>query len=134
MVSFFFLSQYKTQGNAAIQQEKFTEAIELYTKAIEIDESNYIYYSNRSAAYLRMKDGFNALKDAEKCVELNPDFAEGYSRKGRSLLLLERIYEAKEAYESGIERFPHDQCLHDGLEEVEEYEYDLLSKRANNFF
>ena len=78
--------QFKAAGNAALQAGNLTEAIESYTKAINADGTNHVYYSNRSAAYLKKGDGNNALEDANSTVAINPEFSKGYSRKGGELL------------------------------------------------
>ena len=70
---------------AALQAGNPSEAIEFYTKAINLDGANHVYFSNRSAAYLKKGDAHNALEDAVSCLGLNPEFAKGYSRKGAAL-------------------------------------------------
>ena len=42
-------------------------------------------YSNRSGAYASLKDFNNAAKDADKTVELKPDWPKGWGRKGAAL-------------------------------------------------
>ena len=79
--------QFKTAGNKALQAGNLTEAIENYTKAINCDGTNHVYYSNRSAAYLKKGDGNNALEDAKSTIAINPEFSKGYSRKGGEFML-----------------------------------------------
>mmetsp|Transcript_2543 Transcript_2543/g.4011 ORF Transcript_2543/g.4011 Transcript_2543/m.4011 type:complete len:583 (+) Transcript_2543:130-1878(+) len=110
--------EFKAKGNAALQSGKTSEAIEHYTSAINLDGSNHVYYSNRSAAYLKKGDAVNALEDAEACIGLNPSFTKGYSRKGAALHALKRYNDSIAAYESGLEKFPGDQALKNGLESV----------------
>ena len=73
---------FKDAGNKALQSGNATAAIENYTKAINADGTNHVYYSNRSAAYLKNGDGNNALEDAVSTIAINPGFSKGYSRKG----------------------------------------------------
>jgi Tfp pilus assembly protein PilF len=47
----------------------------LYTKAIQLDPENYLYYSNRAAVYMKLKKFENAANDSKKCIELKPNFA-----------------------------------------------------------
>ena len=79
--------QFKAAGNKALQAGNLTEAIENYTKAINCDGTNHVYYSNRSAAYLKKGDGNNALEDAKSTIAINPEFSKGYSRKGGEFML-----------------------------------------------
>jgi len=110
--------EYKAKGNAALQSKKFSDAIENYTAAINVDGSNHVYYSNRSAAYLSQGDGESALNDANSCLGLNPEFVKGYSRKGAALHSLKRYNDSVTAYEEGIAKYPDDKGLKSGLEQV----------------
>ncbi|KCV69200.1 hypothetical protein H696_04610, partial [Fonticula alba] len=38
----------KNRGNAAFSAGNFTEAIDLFTQAIDLDDKNHVYFSNRS--------------------------------------------------------------------------------------
>lgn len=120
--------QLKAKGDAAFQAGRISEAIELYTKAINVDGSNHALYSNRSAAYLKHGDAQNALDDASACISLNPDFAKGYSRKGSALHALDRLNDAAAAYKEGLEKFPTDDGLKKGLVAVEA----ALERRNNS--
>ena len=40
----------KEAGNKAFSLKQFDEAIELYTKAINLDQNNHVYYANRMLA------------------------------------------------------------------------------------
>jgi len=109
----------KDQGNKALQAEKFDEAISLYTQAINMDGTNHVFFSNRSAAYTKKGDYENALKDAKKTVELKSDWGKGYSRLGASLSYLERYKEALEAYTDGLKHDPENAQLKQGVQETE---------------
>jgi stress-induced-phosphoprotein 1 len=78
-----------------------------------------LYFSNRSAAYLKQGDANNALSDANACIGLAPDFAKGYSRKGAALHALKRYNDSIAAYQQGLEKFPTDAGLQQGLADVE---------------
>jgi len=101
-----------------LQAGNASEAIENYTKAINLDGANHVYFSNRSAAYLKKGDAHNALEDANSCIALKPDFPKGYSRKGAALHSLKRYNDSIAAYNEGLERFPGDAGLLKGLEDV----------------
>ncbi|KAL7412013.1 putative Hsp90 cochaperone [Mrakia frigida] len=110
---------FKAQGNKAFSSKDYEGAIELFSKAIELDPKNHVLFSNRSAAYGGKKDYDAALADAEETIKLNPSFSKGYSRKG-SALHGQREYEASiEAFKAGLEIEPGSAILKKGLEEVE---------------
>jgi stress-induced-phosphoprotein 1 len=112
--------EYKAKGNAALQANKLSEAIEHYTAAINADGTNHVYFSNRSAAYLKKGDHVHALEDAEACLGLNPEFAKGYSRKGAALHAAKRYNDSIAAYKQGLEKFPNDAGIKSGLASVEQ--------------
>lgn len=64
---------YKKKGNIEFQAGMFETAIQFYSKAIELNELNDIYFLNRSCAYLQTKSYENALFDAEEAIKLNKD-------------------------------------------------------------
>ncbi|CAM9466391.1 unnamed protein product, partial [Discosporangium mesarthrocarpum] len=89
-----------------------------WTRAIELDPSNHVFFSNRSAAYLSKGDAEKALQDADKCITLNSTWAKGYVRKGAALHKLRRYTDAVKAYNEGLTTSPGDAGLTRGLEDV----------------
>ena len=112
-------AEWKAKGNAALTAGQFDTAIEAYSKAIELDSSDHVFYSNRSAAYLSKGDAELALQDGEKCVELSPAWPKGHGRKGAALHALRRYDDATAAYNAGLTVAPDDAGLKSGLAEVQ---------------
>jgi len=83
-------AEFKAEGNKAVGEDRFDDAITAYTKAIELDSTDKIFYSNRSAAHLSNKDAVSAVSDAERVIELAPEWVKGYSRKGAALHVLQQ--------------------------------------------
>jgi len=106
----------KQQGNAALKEGNAAGAIELYGQAIGLDPTNHVLYSNRSAAFCKKEDFASALADAEKCVEIKPDWIKGYTRKGTALQFLKKYTEAILAYEDGLAVDPNNQQMKDGIQ------------------
>ncbi|XP_038845403.1 uncharacterized protein LOC120044802 [Salvelinus namaycush] len=59
-------------SNQACQRGQYSQAVQLYGKALSADPQNCILYSNRSAAHLRLGQYQTALDDALKARLLNP--------------------------------------------------------------
>ncbi len=63
-------------------------------------------YSNRAAAFIHLEKETKAIKDAEKAIELKPDWAKGYFRKGAALSNLRKWDEAIQILEKALEIDP----------------------------
>ena len=68
-------AQAKERGNGCMKSGRAMEAILHYTEAIKLTPEDYRLYSNRSLAYLKMDQHYLALEDANKVVELKPEWA-----------------------------------------------------------
>lgn len=108
--------EWKAKGNAALQQGDAKQAIEYFTKGLEVDSTNAILYSNRSAAHAQLSNWNNALEDAEGAIQSKPDWPKGYSRKGLALLKLHRYESAISAYEKALELEPENAVYKENLE------------------
>ena len=56
----------KEEGNKAFQAKDYDKAIELFSKALELDPNNFVLWSNRSAAKAGKRQWQAALEDAEQ--------------------------------------------------------------------
>ncbi|OAA64602.1 serine/threonine-protein phosphatase ppt1 [Niveomyces insectorum RCEF 264] len=71
----------KNEGNKAFAKHDWPTAIDLYTQAIELDDAEPTYFSNRAQAYLKTEAYGYAIADATKAIELNPKFIKAYYRR-----------------------------------------------------
>lgn len=111
--------ELKALGNKAIADKNFDDAIDKFTQAIALQPDNHILYSNRSAAHASKKDWDNALKDADKTIEIKPDWPKGYGRKGAALHGAGDLLGANDAYEAGLKHDANNAQLKSGLASVE---------------
>eukprot|EP00798_Chlamydomonas_sp_ICE-L_P007949 gene7949-1165_t len=111
------LNYSQAQGNAAFSAGEYDSAIDFFSQAVELDPTNHVLYSNRSAAKASVKDYDGALEDAKACVSLKPEWAKGYSRLGAAHFGLKSFDSAIEAYEKGLTIDPSNAQLKEGLED-----------------
>jgi len=93
----------KGQGNVAMQQKDYQKAVDLYSKAIDLNPANPIYLSNRAAAHSAMKQHDLAKEDAEMAVAADPKYTKAWSRLGLARFALGDAKGSMEAYKSGID-------------------------------
>eukprot|EP00375_Theileria_parva_P000945 XP_763615.1 hypothetical protein [Theileria parva strain Muguga] len=113
------MEDLKNLGNDAFKAGRFMDAVEFFTKAIELNPDDHVLYSNRSGAYASMYMYNEALADANKCIDLKPDWPKGYSRKGLCEYKLGNPEKAKETYNMGLAYDPNNESLNKALLEVE---------------
>ncbi|RZC83795.1 hypothetical protein C5167_046576 [Papaver somniferum] len=83
--------------------------------ANEIDPHAAIILSNRSMCLARMKEGTEALEDANACISLRPDWPKAYYRAGVAYTLLRRYSDAQKAFLDGLKLSPNNQELKDAF-------------------
>jgi tetratricopeptide (TPR) repeat protein len=138
-------------GNEAFKRKRFKEAVTLYTEAIDLDPTNVVYYSNRSAAYQQTKQFDLMIKDAKTCIDMDKKFFKGYFRLAKGYLLLNQHLEAlnviekllKEEFSSEIEQeqrkefdalaeqIDKDLSTQYFKEETKYYQYNIMAVRSN---
>ena len=70
------------------------------------DPKNIGLYSNRSAAYIKLMEFSFALKDVEKCLEIDPKYVKAYFRKGNCHHGMKEYHKALAAYDQGLKIDP----------------------------
>jgi len=123
----------KALGNKAFQGRNYEEAIEHYTKAIEIDPTSEVAalcYSNRSAAHQGLKNWVEVEKDARACLHIKPEFIKGYKRLALAQRKLGNLKGALETVEAGLKREPKNKELAKTRQKVKQ-EIAVAAKKSN---
>uniref|UniRef100_A0A3B4UND3 Uncharacterized protein n=1 Tax=Seriola dumerili TaxID=41447 RepID=A0A3B4UND3_SERDU len=87
------------QGIQMFQQGQYSQAVHMFTEAIYCDPKDHRFYGNRSYCYWCLEQYHAALSDAQRSIELAPDWPKGYFRKGCALMGLKRYSEAEKEME-----------------------------------
>merc|ERR1711970_1696669 len=111
--------KYKNEGNALVKEQKYKEAIEKYTEAINCQESA-IFYCNRAAAYTSLTNYEEALQDCKKAISFDPDYSKAYSRIGLIYSKINLYHESENCYEKALGLEPDNESYKKNLEIVKE--------------
>uniref|UniRef100_A0A3Q0SWM8 Zgc:123010 n=1 Tax=Amphilophus citrinellus TaxID=61819 RepID=A0A3Q0SWM8_AMPCI len=87
------------KGIKLVQEGQYAQAVSMFTEAIKCDPKDYRFFGNRSYCYYCLEQYPQALADAERSIQLAPEWPKGYFRKGSALMGLKRYSEAEKAME-----------------------------------
>lgn len=96
----------KVEGNVAMSAGKYSEAVELYSRAIDINQRNAVYYCNRAAAKSKLNDHVGAIADCKIAIDLDPKYSKAYGRLGLAYCGLESYANALENYKKAYDLEP----------------------------
>lgn len=91
----------KTRGNSFMQHKDFQAALECYTSALKLSPRgplSHVYFSNRAAALVSMRQFHEAILDSERALALKPEYGKAHARLGLAQFLLGNYRPAMEAY------------------------------------
>lgn len=113
--------KFKDEGNSLLKEHKFNEAIEAYSKAIELDSSNPIFYSNRAQVHIKLEAYGLALIDCDSALKADPSFVKAYYRKGVSLMALLDYKAAQSNFRIVLKKIPTDKATNENLKQCINY-------------
>ncbi|XP_062868690.1 small glutamine-rich tetratricopeptide repeat-containing protein alpha [Trichomycterus rosablanca] len=111
--------QLKSDGNEQMRVENFSAAVEFYSKAIQINPQNAVYYCNRAAAYSKLGNYAGAVQDCERAIGIDPNYSKAYGRMGLALASLNKHAEAVNYYMKALELDPENETYKSNLKIAE---------------
>lgn len=96
-------NEWFNKGSKASLENKRQEAIEAYTKAIELKPDYLEAYNNRGNAYSGLGNYKKAIKDSSKAIDLKPDLADAYVIRGFTYDIIGNYQQAIKDYNKAIE-------------------------------
>lgn len=90
--------QFAIDGNTRANNGHFREAVDLFSKAVSLDSTDFRFFGNRSFCYERLEEFDKALADANRAIGIAPDWPKGYFRKGKALVGLKNYTHAEDAF------------------------------------
>ncbi|KXZ53876.1 hypothetical protein GPECTOR_6g794 [Gonium pectorale] len=109
----------KDEANKNFKAKHFIAAIDGYTRAIELNPNNAIYWANRAAAHIKLENYGAAVADAEKATEVDPKYIKGYYRRGDAHFALGKYKLALKDLRTAAKVAPRDPDLRKKLAECE---------------
>ncbi|AGO10073.1 AaceriAAR083Cp [[Ashbya] aceris (nom. inval.)] len=110
---------YKNEGNEWVKAKDYARAVEAYTRAIEADDTQSIFYSNRALANLKLDRFQSALDDSARAIELDAGNVKAYHRRGLAHCGLLEWGPAKRDLEVVVRAKPGDEAVRRTLEVCE---------------
>jgi tetratricopeptide (TPR) repeat protein len=99
------------QGNGFYQDLQWPKAIACYTKAIALNPTAAVLYSNRALCHLQLSEFANARDDAENAIRFDPKVVKFYITLSRALQGLKLHPESAKACKAGLEVDPSNEVL-----------------------
>lgn len=99
---------YYGKALALYYQDKFEEAILMYTAVLKRNKDYFYAYANRGLAKRLNKDYEGAIKDFKKTLDLNENYAFAYSQLGHVYLTQKKLDDAFQSFERVLSINPDD--------------------------
>lgn len=100
--------EVKILANEAFKANKFSQSIDLYSEAINLNGHNAVYWANRAFAHTKLEEYGCAVQDATKAIEINPKYSKGYYRRGAAYLAMGKFKEALKDFQQVKRICPND--------------------------
>eukprot|EP00775_Hariotina_reticulata_P007235 gene7235-7448_t len=111
--------KFKNEANKLFKEKHYGAAVDLYSKALELDPHNAVYYSNRAFAHIKLEEYGSAVADATQAVQSDPSYVKGYYRRGDANFMLGKFKEALKDFKTAAQVAPRDPDLRKKLTECE---------------
>ncbi|XP_029469042.1 small glutamine-rich tetratricopeptide repeat-containing protein alpha [Rhinatrema bivittatum] len=110
----------KTEGNEQMKLENFEGAVSFYTKALDLNPTNAVYFCNRAAAYSKLGNYAGAVRDCEQAIGIDPNYSKAYGRMGLALSSLNKHREAVVYYQKALALDPDNETYKSNVKIAEQ--------------
>ncbi|CEP60322.1 protein serine/threonine phosphatase LALA0_S01e08064g [Lachancea lanzarotensis] len=112
---------FKNEGNEFIKQKDYSAAVESYSKAIERDDTQSIYFSNRAFARLKLDNFLTTVEDCTKAIELDGKNIKALHRRGLAHVGLLEFSLARKDFKRLLQLKPNESAALKALETCEKF-------------
>ncbi|VVC95247.1 unnamed protein product [Leptidea sinapis] len=128
------VEELKCKGNECVKNGNFIEAVLHYTHAIKMEPTNYVLYSNRSFAFLKLDQHYLSLQDANETVKLQPQWAKGYFRRAEVEAASGLLDEAIISYTRALQLDPQNPKLMESIRNITDTQKKKLKGHQNTIW
>lgn len=129
------LERTKEEGNRAFKAGRFQEAIDTYTRALEVDPSNKNTNSkilqNRALCHSRLKNWSQAIDDCDKALELDPGYTKARKTRAKALGESGNWEEAAREYKAIHEANPSEPGI---ANDIRNAELELKKSKRKDYY
>ena len=100
-------NEFKDAGNALFKANNWAEAIEQYSKGIEVFPTA-VLYSNRAFCFLKIESFGLAIADAKDAIKLDTNYIKGHYRLASAKLALGKLKAAHKIFKQVCKLKPRD--------------------------
>ncbi|EPS61337.1 serine/threonine-protein phosphatase 5, partial [Genlisea aurea] len=122
--------EFKLLANEAFKAHKFSQAVGLYSQAIELSQNNAVYWANRAFAHTKLEAYGSAIQDSTKAIEIDPKYSKGYYRRGAAYLAMGKFKDALKDFQQVKRLCPNDPDAAKKLKECEKAVMKLKFEEA----
>jgi len=122
-------AEAREEGNKLFKAGDFAGSVKAYTESIKRDPADPRGYNNRAAAYTKLVALPDALKDADKAIEVDPKFVKGYIRKSLVLFAMREYSKAMEAVQRASDADEEHKHTHEIEQQIQKISMALYTQR-----
>ena len=100
------ITNLSNEAKEHFKNARHNEAVECYTKSIELDPKNPNTYYSRGNIYFDLKENKKAIADYTKAIEIYPNYYEAYYNRGCIYFDLKEYKKAIADYTKAIKIYP----------------------------
>ena len=97
----------KEKGNALFKEKRYEDAIIYYEKAIKINNSIEVLYSNKGTCEKKLEKYKEAIRDYKKALEINPKNTKNLNRLASVYIIVGNLGEAKMTQQKALNFEPN---------------------------
>ena len=109
----------KEKGNALFKQNQYEEAIKYYEKALKINNSIEVLYSNKGTCEKCLKKYKESIRDYKKALEINPKNTKNLNRLASVLIIVGNLGEAKITQQKALNFEPNNSIYKEQMSTIE---------------